>query len=153
MNGKLIYKQWLKTGASKVFDVMAYDKFTLMSIREENGEVEHEIVNYLFNNYTYLMNIHEGGAWKNFMLDYKLQTYQPTSKEYIKRINAMKISTPEIKQLMEKGLQEFKQQWVKKVLEKEAEKIIFNRCKECGGLARTPYAKQCRYCGSQWHNK
>lgn len=33
MNGKLIYKRWLKTGQSKVFDVMAYDKYTLMSIR------------------------------------------------------------------------------------------------------------------------
>jgi hypothetical protein len=28
MNGKLIYKRWLDTGASKVFDVMAYDKNT-----------------------------------------------------------------------------------------------------------------------------
>lgn len=26
MNGKLIYKRWLDTGASKVFDVMAYNK-------------------------------------------------------------------------------------------------------------------------------
>lgn len=35
MNGKLIYKKWLKTGASKVFDVMAYDKYTLKSIKEK----------------------------------------------------------------------------------------------------------------------
>lgn len=32
MNGKLIYKRWLKTGQSKVFDVMAYDKYTDLSI-------------------------------------------------------------------------------------------------------------------------
>lgn len=32
MNGNLIYKRWLDTGASKVFDVMAYDKYTLTSI-------------------------------------------------------------------------------------------------------------------------
>ncbi|ULT25748.1 hypothetical protein KUH03_01750 [Sphingobacterium sp. E70] len=40
MNGKLIYKRWLDTGVSKVFDVMAYDKYTLASIKElgnENG--------------------------------------------------------------------------------------------------------------------
>ncbi len=36
MNGKLIYKKWLLTGQSKVFDVMAYDKFTLKSITEES---------------------------------------------------------------------------------------------------------------------
>ena len=33
-NGKLIYKRWLDTGVSKVFDVMAYDKYTLASIKE-----------------------------------------------------------------------------------------------------------------------
>lgn len=38
MNGKLIYKRWLKTGQSKVFDVMAYDKYTLTSIRDLDHE-------------------------------------------------------------------------------------------------------------------
>ena len=31
MNGKLIYKRWLNTGQSKIFDVMAYDKYTCSS--------------------------------------------------------------------------------------------------------------------------
>jgi len=34
MNGELIYKRWLDTGQSKVFDIMAYDKYTLTSIRD-----------------------------------------------------------------------------------------------------------------------
>lgn len=41
MNGALIYKRWLDTGYSKVFDIMAYDKYTLTSIRDlqyENPE-------------------------------------------------------------------------------------------------------------------
>ncbi len=33
MNGKLIYKRWLNTGISKVFDLQAYDKKTLKSIK------------------------------------------------------------------------------------------------------------------------
>ncbi len=36
LNGKLIYKKWLKTGESKVFDVMAYDKYTEYSIKEKS---------------------------------------------------------------------------------------------------------------------
>lgn len=40
MNGKLIYKKWLLTGQSKVFDVMAYDKYTLKSITEESIKKE-----------------------------------------------------------------------------------------------------------------
>ncbi len=34
MDGHLIYKRWLDTGQSKVFDVMAFDKYTTTSIRE-----------------------------------------------------------------------------------------------------------------------
>ena len=35
MNGNLIYKKWLETGQSKIFDIQAYDKFTLKSIKEK----------------------------------------------------------------------------------------------------------------------
>ncbi len=34
MNGKLIYKRWLLTGQSMVFDLQAYTKYTLESIKE-----------------------------------------------------------------------------------------------------------------------
>lgn len=35
MNGRLIYKRWLATGQSMVFDKMAYTKYTLKSIKED----------------------------------------------------------------------------------------------------------------------
>jgi hypothetical protein len=34
MNGNLIYKRWLDTGQSLVFDVMAYDKYTHVSFHD-----------------------------------------------------------------------------------------------------------------------
>ena len=45
MNGRLIYKRWFKTGASKVFDVMPYDKYTLMSITDMNKNTAGSIKN------------------------------------------------------------------------------------------------------------
>ena len=44
MNGNLIYKRWLKTRASKVFDVMAYDKYTLTSIRDFDYESKSDLL-------------------------------------------------------------------------------------------------------------
>lgn len=44
MNSKLIYKRWLKTGQSKVFDVMAYDKYTLTSIRDLDYENKSDLL-------------------------------------------------------------------------------------------------------------
>jgi len=34
MNGRLIYKRWLVTGQSLVFDIRPYDKYTLKSITD-----------------------------------------------------------------------------------------------------------------------
>ncbi|MCK6607702.1 MULTISPECIES: hypothetical protein [Flavobacterium] len=44
MNGNLIYKRWFNTGASKVFDKMAYDKYTLTSIRDLEYENPNELI-------------------------------------------------------------------------------------------------------------
>ncbi|MCH2045935.1 MAG: hypothetical protein MK212_17595 [Saprospiraceae bacterium] len=38
INGKLIYKRWLDAGYSKVFDVMAYDRYTYMSYTDLDVE-------------------------------------------------------------------------------------------------------------------
>jgi hypothetical protein len=35
MNGKLIYKRWLETGQSIVFDVMPYTKKTFVSLKSK----------------------------------------------------------------------------------------------------------------------
>jgi hypothetical protein len=44
MNGQLIYKRWLKTGASMVFDVMAYSKYTLTSIKDLDYENKSDLL-------------------------------------------------------------------------------------------------------------
>ncbi|PZR09696.1 MAG: hypothetical protein DI539_21820 [Flavobacterium psychrophilum] len=44
MNGKLIYKRWLKTGQSVVFDIMGYNKYTLRSIRDLEYENPNGII-------------------------------------------------------------------------------------------------------------
>lgn len=43
MNGKLLYKSWLNLGYSKTFDLMAYDKETLISIKEKDQELNSNI--------------------------------------------------------------------------------------------------------------
>lgn len=40
--GELIFKRWLDQRRSVVFDVATYDKHTLVSITEENGEIIRE---------------------------------------------------------------------------------------------------------------
>lgn len=48
-------------------------------------------------------------------------------------------------------LEKEKEKIAKLILEKYPDKISFNYCPKCNGLARTPFAKQCLHCGHDWH--
>ncbi len=54
-------------------------------------------------------------------------------------------------QLLLNGYDNFQIQIAKRILEQNPDKVFFNNCPECGKLARTPFAKQCRFCGHNWH--
>ena len=38
-----------------------------------------------------------------------------------------------------------------KLLVKYNDKIVLNKCPKCGKIARTPKAKQCKFCHHDWH--
>ena len=53
--------------------------------------------------------------------------------------------------LANEGYQQFQLTTAARILRDSADKVFFNCCPLCGELARTPSAKQCRYCGHDWH--
>lgn len=69
MNGNLIYKRWLNTGQSKVFDSMAYDKYTLTSV----FDLEYENPNGLISIKAKLKmkSIENGGRKTGFVSGYR----------------------------------------------------------------------------------
>lgn len=54
-------------------------------------------------------------------------------------------------QLLLNGYDNFQIQTAKRILEQNPDKVFFNECQKCGKLARTPFARQCRFCGHNWH--
>ncbi len=58
---------------------------------------------------------------------------------------------PEVLRLARDGYEEFQLRAAARILADSADKVFFNYCPTCGELARTPTAKQCRYCGHDWH--
>ena len=54
-------------------------------------------------------------------------------------------------QLLINGFDSFQIQTAKRILEQNPDKVFFNECPKCGKLARTPFAKQCRFCSFDWH--
>ncbi|MBB4036873.1 hypothetical protein GGR21_002786 [Dysgonomonas hofstadii] len=55
--------------------------------------------------------------------------------------------------LVKDGRDAFEFSITQRILSKYENKVFFNYCPECGKRARTPYAKQCRYCLYDWHDR
>lgn len=69
MNGRLIYKRWLDTGQSLVFDVVAYSKYTLASITELAIENNRDFLTV--NAKVKLKTTAEGGRKTGFISGYR----------------------------------------------------------------------------------
>ena len=80
-----------------------------------------------------------------------LEQYELKVKFY-ERGNYLFFDSPAVLQLLEKGIENFHITTASRIIEQTPELVYFNRCPRCQQLARTPYAKQCRRCGHNWHN-
>ena len=59
---------------------------------------------------------------------------------------------PEVLQLASDGIDAFTVRTARRILDKHSDEITFNYCPRCGGLAKTPKARQCRFCYHDWHS-
>ena len=69
INGKMVYKKWLRTGQSKVFDVMAYDRYTLKCFKELHFEFDQELLEIKAK--VKLLTAEEGGRKTGFISGYR----------------------------------------------------------------------------------
>ena len=67
-----------------------------------------------------------------------------------KVFSRMLSNDPDVLALTWDGLQAFRERTAARILQVHSEDVLLNRCPRCDGLARTPTAKQCRFCGNNW---
>lgn len=60
-------------------------------------------------------------------------------------------SEPDVLRLASDGYEAFEMRAAKRILQDSGDKVLLNCCPRCGQVARTPTAKQCRWCGYDWH--
>jgi rubrerythrin len=58
---------------------------------------------------------------------------------------------PGVLELLKDGNEIFELRTAERIFAEHYEELDLNKCPICGNLARTPTAKQCRYCGHDWH--
>ena len=57
----------------------------------------------------------------------------------------------ELKAALSDGVDAIRTRATNRILAEHADEVRFNRCSKCERIVRTPLAKQCLWCGHDWH--
>jgi hypothetical protein len=112
-------------------------------------------IDYILNYYSRFMTVQEAAAAKhhNTSIKFRESLSNDTDGEkaaFLKQKEWLS-GNKDVLNLLENGYEQFRLNTAERILKENAGKIYFNRCPKCELLARTPQAKQCRYCGYNWH--
>ena len=111
-------------------------------------------IKYILNYHSNLMTKEESMAWRHWSTTYKMEHSNSTPQQKESRRKAFLKSgwlteDENIVGFLKDGIDEFEKRVANRIV--NSEKIEFNNCPKCEKLARTPNAKQCRFCGHDWH--
>ena len=88
-------------------------------------------------------------------LKYHMYTYKTEGNPKMRKMMVERgwiSEQPNIKEYLKDGYEEFELSVAKRIMKEAPEKVFLNNCPKCNKLARTPYARQCRHCGNNWHD-
>ena len=115
-----------------------------------------DLTNYVFRYYAHLMTDDEKRALGHLVTtmkaaggssDFAAQEEVQADKDCSRRLS----SDPEVLRLASDGFKDFVERTAQRILADQPDKVFLNCCPQCGSLARTPKARQCRVCGNDWH--
>ncbi len=109
-----------------------------------------DLEQYIIIHYPELLTIEEKAAYKHHLTTLKAQNSENTKYGEM-LMNRWGTTNPEALSLLEGGYDNFKNRVATRILSEVSDKVFINNCPKCDELARTPKAKQCRFCGHDWH--
>lgn len=112
-----------------------------------------ELAEYVVDYYGRFLTTTEKEAFRHAhwqaKVDLSRQRDSSRVADYIER--RLMSDDPEVITLAEQGLEALYEHLSDRILRDHGDELEFNRCPKCGGLCRTPLAKQCRHCFHDWH--
>jgi len=113
---------------------------------------------YVIGYYGHLMTEHERRAYWHLAGTVKAThgrsdaDAQEEAKGSVYYLREMLSDDPTVLLLVRDGLEAFVLRTGKRILNDHRDQIVLNCCPQCGALARTPKARQCRTCRHDWHD-
>ena len=119
-------------------------------------ELNRDAACYIVRYYGRLMTKEERSAYDHLLATMKATEGRSDAaaqeQAKLSRIFSESLSNdPEVLRLAHDGCESFIWRTAARILREHEQNLWFNLCPKCGGLARTPTARQCRFCGFDWH--
>ncbi|MBI1286031.1 MAG: hypothetical protein GC178_00470 [Flavobacteriales bacterium] len=113
--------------------------------------MDQETAHYIVEHYRSLMIEKEKRAQRHHFSTVKIGDEASEARQRVYQKMFWLSNDPEILALLDGGYERFEIHTASRILSEHEDEVFLNHCPKCGRLARTPKAKQCRYCGNDWH--
>ena len=114
---------------------------------------EKVLTSYVWNNFQHLLTRFEKLSASAAMAEEKAGATSSAAMAgmVITRWGAQ--NDPEVAASLKQGVDLFRKRVKERLLQEHTHEIFINRCPKCDRVVRTPRAKQCLWCGHDWHDK
>lgn len=110
-----------------------------------------EKANYVIAHYSILLTLPEKAALRHHRSNVKLENVNDDKLTGMYYRAGWLSDNPEVLNHLNNGYMQFIVSCSQRILKDNPGEVYFNLCPICNKLARTPQAKQCRWCGYDWH--
>ena len=115
----------------------------------ERGMIAYTVIRY----HSHLLTSFECSVLAAFQARWKADAYRNPNVEQHLRKGWGNLEDPRIDAILDRGYDEFSWTVAERVLVEHGGRVVLNRCPECDRIAETPKARQCLWCGHDWHLK
>jgi hypothetical protein len=114
---------------------------------------ERVLTDYVWNNYTHLMTDFERLVGLAIVGRAKVAAIPHPDAARVLGARWGRVGTPEVDAALAEGPESYRRQVCRRLLAEAGDRVFVNRCPACRRVVRTPTAKQCFWCGHDWHDQ
>lgn len=115
-------------------------------------ELYPELIDYIFQYCWKFYSDAERKAKDHYFGNFKFGKYPENIHPKIDQAKQRFLTTDiDALKLLENGYQEFIKNTSTRIYNEHRKELELNLCAKCGKIARTPEARQCRFCKNDWH--
>jgi hypothetical protein len=119
--------------------------------------MEADVINYLITYHTSLLTDTERLALKHLQHSEKLAVDKDAASRERRRRMYLRVgwlsNDAALLVVLQDGPAAFQQRVAHRIYAENGGEALLNNCPVCKRLARTPQARQCRYCGHRWRGE